>query len=351
MIDIKSRKFPYKGECPICCDSESVHRIIESDNQPFSSYIQISCPTCGIFRIGRDLYYPDKIKDYVHSYIVSGVIREANETFQPVIELNANNIGNYLSRSIKPATFTERLDKILLFINKKTETAGQYVQLTYRDYPICFAKDKHEFYYMVRILFKEEYIEFKYLYEDSERWPDRNYTPVSSIDDAVEGYQPIDFIEGRPSIRGWEKIDKLTHANTEINNNQCFVAMWFDDSMNAIWQNGILPGILDAGYKPVRIDKVEHNDQITDKIIAEIRQSKILLADFTGQRPGVYYEAGFARALNKTVISCCRKDDLKNLHFDTRQYSHIIWETPEELREKIKNRILATAPLKYEDKK
>jgi len=35
------------------------------------------------------------------------------------------------------------------------------------------------------------------------------------------------------------------------------------------------------------------------------------------------------------VIWCVRKDQLDEVHFDTRQYNHIVWETPEELKEKL----------------
>ena len=40
----------------------------------------------------------------------------------------------------------------------------------------------------------------------------------------------------------------------------------------------------------------------------QIRKSKFLIADFTGQRGGVYYEAGFAYGLGLPVIWTCRKD-------------------------------------------
>jgi hypothetical protein len=67
-----------------------------------------------------------------------------------------------------------------------------------------------------------------------------------------------------------------------------------------------------------------------------------VVADFTGQKAGVYYEAGFARALRREVIMTCRADDFKNLHFDTNHLSHVKWSTPAELREKLAARIRAT---------
>ena len=41
------------------------------------------------------------------------------------------------------------------------------------------------------------------------------------------------------------------------------------------------------------------------------------------------------------VIFICREDALQNVHFDTRQYNHIVWETPEELRQGLAARISA----------
>lgn len=95
---------------------------------------------------------------------------------------------------------------------------------------------------------------------------------------------------------------------------------------------------------PVRIDRVHHNEKICDKIIAEIRTCQFLVADVTLQRAGVYFEAGFAIGLGRPVIWSCREDDLKNVHFDTRQYNHIVWKEPTDLRIQLADRIKATIP-------
>lgn len=144
----------------------------------------------------------------------------------------------------------------------------------------------------------------------------------------------------RLSLNGWKHIAKLR----KIDSKQAFVAMWFDPSIDEIWEQGIKPALEETGYKPLRIDLEEHNEKICDKIIAEIRKSGLLIADFTGQRGGVYFEAGFALGLGIPVIWTCRKDYVSTLHFDTRQYNHIIWESAEELKKKLKNRIIATIP-------
>lgn len=133
--------------------------------------------------------------------------------------------------------------------------------------------------------------------------------------------------------------------------NQAFIAMWFNAEMQAAFDEGIRPALETLGFEARRIDQKEHNNKIDDEIIADIRQSRFLVADFTcgiidadGKgtaiaRGGVYFEAGFAMGLGIPVIWCCREDLINQVHFDTRQYNHITWKTPEELREKLKNRV------------
>ena len=87
-----------------------------------------------------------------------------------------------------------------------------------------------------------------------------------------------------------------------------------------------------------------HNNKIDDEIVAGIRRSKFLVADFTSHRGGVYFEAGLAIGLGLPVIWLCRKDELEKTHFDTRQYNFIVWETDQavELSRALQNRIEAT---------
>ena len=136
---------------------------------------------------------------------------------------------------------------------------------------------------------------------------------------------------------------------------QGFVARWFDCSMNQMHREGIEPAICDAGYRPRQINDKGFTGGVVDEILAEIRKSKFVVADLTscgkciacekcehiGARGGVYFEAGFALGLGKTVFLTCRKDRAKAVHFDIDHLNRIEWETPEDLREKLKNSILA----------
>jgi hypothetical protein len=126
---------------------------------------------------------------------------------------------------------------------------------------------------------------------------------------------------------------------------QGFVAMWFDKALDAAFVDGFAPAIRDCGFDPLRIDRKEHANKIDDEIVAEIRRSRFVVADFTSEpdrpRGGVYFEAGFALGLNIPVIWTCRADLLGQVHFDTRQFNHIDWKEPADLRERLRNRIAA----------
>ena len=144
------------------------------------------------------------------------------------------------------------------------------------------------------------------------------------------------------TVDGHGRIEDL--QNNPLSS-QAFVAMWINDETEEAFTEGLKPGIGDAGYQALRIDKKEDVVKIDDEIISEIRRSRFLVSDFTqgldGARGGVYFEAGFALGLGIPVIFVCRRDMVDKLHFDTRQYAHIVWDEPRDLRLAIRDRVRA----------
>jgi hypothetical protein len=65
------------------------------------------------------------------------------------------------------------------------------------------------------------------------------------------------------------------------------------------------------------------------------------VADFTGHRGGVYFEAGFAMGLGLPVFFTCRNTELEKLHFDVRQYNTIDWSDASDLSSRLQVRIEA----------
>ncbi len=136
---------------------------------------------------------------------------------------------------------------------------------------------------------------------------------------------------------------------------QGFVAMWFADCMDKVYKEGIEPAIRAAGYNPRRIDNKEFTGPVVDEILAEIRKSKFVVADFTGCEKctacekckhigapgGVYWEAGFAHGLDIPVFLTCHKDRGDAIHFNIDHIKRLHWDTPEDLCKQLKNSIEA----------
>jgi hypothetical protein len=147
------------------------------------------------------------------------------------------------------------------------------------------------------------------------------------------------FRQGLVTVLGWEQLEPLGGGVP----GRVFVAMWFDASMDDAYANGFSLGIKDCGLEPRRIDRLDFASKICDRILAEVRAAELVVADFTGFRSGVFFEAGFALGLERLVVFTCRQDGFAELpnHFDTRQYPHIGWSDPGDLRAKLADRIRA----------
>ena len=115
---------------------------------------------------------------------------------------------------------------------------------------------------------------------------------------------------------GYRRLREIMKPGKE--SRQCFVAMWFKPEMNEVFEKAIKPAIefIEEGessprYEAVKIDNIEHINDINDEIISQIRRSRFMVCDLTGYRGGVYFEAGFAYGLGLDVIYTCRKDWVK----------------------------------------
>jgi hypothetical protein len=145
---------------------------------------------------------------------------------------------------------------------------------------------------------------------------------------------------------GWNFFTQFQNPN--LASSIAFIAMKFDKKLKKFSDDWFEPAIRKAGYRPVRIDKHEHTNLIDDEIITNIRKSKFVIADFTYNSPGVYYESGCARALNMPVINLCNKECFESeenkVHFDTNHHPFLLWDwdNGEELCNQLKVKIEAT---------
>lgn len=142
-------------------------------------------------------------------------------------------------------------------------------------------------------------------------------------------------------LDGWKRVDEV-QKNQEKETKSVFVAMSFAPDMVKV-REAIKKAIHDCGYVPRIMDEIEHNHQIVPEMLYEIREAKFVIAELTGHNNGAYFEAGYALGYGKEVIHVCNKEKFKeDGHFDVKQINTVMWESTDDLTEKLIARIKAT---------
>ncbi|MFQ3549179.1 MAG: hypothetical protein SNJ70_05460 [Armatimonadota bacterium] len=219
--------------------------------------------------------------------------------------------------NVFPHRIQNRFDRALGNLCKMSKFFGDKLTLNSYDFTVLFLESPDSIFYMI-----DEMDNLGYL---------------KNINKLIDGGVTFSL-----SAKGIQRMQELESDKGRKESNQCFVAMWFNPNLDNAYENGIKLAIEECGFKSLRINEEITNDKICDRIIANIKKSRFVVADFTGHRGGVYFEAGFALGLGIPVIWTCREDCIEDLHFDTRQYNHIVWENEEDLKVQLINRIRAT---------
>lgn len=301
-------------QCPVCKrDNQKI--LAEED---YGDKITLDCARCGRYTISGTAEAVAEQKN--KSAQLSGWLRERNLYGKEIPMLTSSFLEEVIN-TLPNYSPMEKQKKLLKSLELLTEYPGGEVFLVPdSEASLAWAENSEEFNYYIQSLIDRGLI----VIQDSEGFRDISAPQYPIVITAA----------------GWEYIEKdQSDLNSKI---QVFVAMSFDRDLLSIYENAILPAIESTGYHPYRVDANPHLERIDAKIVAEIKNSRFIVADVTQQKAGVYYEAGFAHGLGIPVIWCVRKDELENVHFDTRQYNHIVWETEDELKEGLKDFILAT---------
>ena len=306
-----------RQQCPICEGKTGPY--VHGDDSD-----QIPCPKCGTYFLTRSaLPAMDSIAPR-QRIVLSGFVRDQTTTRQTAT-LNSQNVRDSAEWPIPDleGRASRMLALAIEFLEVYPNDRDSFQPTADRFVSASYSRDGSNALRVARVLEELGYVEV----DDP-----RDFT--------IAGVARYRSINCRITARGRlyaEQKSKAIDAST-----RGFAAMWFDATMEDAWELGIRPAIAEAGFDPVRIDRVEHINRIDDEIMLQIRAARFVVADFTGHRLGVYFEAGFALGLDIPVIWTCRKDEMNDLHFDIRQYNCIDWTTLDDLRKRLANRIQAT---------
>ena len=105
---------------------------------------------------------------------------------------------------------------------------------------------------------------------------------------------------------------------------QVFVAMQFGHPFDTLYQEVIYPLSKALGLNVIRIDEVAGPGIIFEDIKRQIAEAKIVIAEITAPNQNVFYELGYAHALNKPTILLAQRG--KELPFDIRSYRVIFYD-------------------------
>jgi nucleoside 2-deoxyribosyltransferase len=218
-----------------------------------------------------------------------------------------------------PRTVLERMDRTLLNFGAATQVPGRWVEVLEGAEQFFYAEDEGALIFLRDQLLNGGYIDQRK--QDARKW--------------------------RLTAKGWQRVFDLTREAERQQLTTGFIAMSFGDGM-AMAAAALHQGVEAAGYQPFIIRHEQFNHDIHDGVIAGIRRARFVVADMTGQRQNVYYEAGFAEGLGKPVIYTCRRDcldgqaDSERMHFDIRNRNVIVWEAPDTLPDRLQMRIEST---------
>jgi hypothetical protein len=290
-------------ECPLCGTGTAK---FQAGDPRF-----VSCPICGKFGLDFRLQVDRDMQGERHPYL-SAATRKASESGRLLI-LDLSN-WKTIEEEQRTIRISEKLTLLLRLIGDRSGSpGGEWKIESYCDYPLVAAQNPAELGAYL------EYLARRGLIEERAR---RNDGTLYAL-----------------TIPGWQEIEPIPPIGGVPG--RCFVAMSFDVSLDAAYVRGIKPAIIDCGFEPVCMKEIATNEGITDRILSEIRLAQFVVADFTGQRGGVYFEAGFARGLGRKVIWARRTDELHLVHFDIKHFGHVVWDDPADLRTKLSQSILA----------
>jgi hypothetical protein len=291
---------PVPTVCSIC-------KMRDQQGEPGAT-TDMACARCGRYQITIQAMHELRDAPDAARPLMAGWVRSQNR-LGSIPLINVETIA--LVRTLPQLEFMERARRLLIYLAEKTEMLGRRVSAVVPEVGALLQTfENNEIGYVARFL-------------------------------QEQGWAHFDPANGETQLTGKGFVQADEWRRSHVASTQGFVAMWFDDDLQAAWTDGFARAISEAGYKPQRIDKKEHVNKICDEIVAEIRRSRFVVADFTGHRGGVYFEAGFAQGLGLPVVWTCQKSALKELHFDVRQYNCIDWETPAELAARLEARITA----------
>lgn len=148
------------------------------------------------------------------------------------------------------------------------------------------------------------------------------------INDArVFGY--TEFVNNFSGLCGISVCNSATATiqNIQISEKKptVFAIMKFEHDFDTLYEEVIKTQCDRLGFKATRADEVYTSSSIIQDIVREISSAAIIIADITMDNPNVFYELGYAHALQKPTILLADIGKRDRLPFDISGYRTIFY--------------------------
>lgn len=249
--------------CPICGEHFDRHHSSQADvfeGECFKcGWVSMTAAALSLLRsIDRQKTQAEGQDIARKMYVLSGLTRNAPKGS---LTISSELIEKLRDGELGDRRMSEKFVLAMKWLDRKSSYLGEIVAIReFRDYPVAFCRHAGEFTNLLQAIAERGLIE------------------------VIEGMGPTG-LQARLTPKGWEWLENGPDTTGRF----CFVAMSFDPDLNPV-SYCIQEAIRDAGYIPIRTDEDEYTGGVMDKVFAEIRRSRFVVADFTQNRGGVYFE-------------------------------------------------------------
>ena len=143
----------------------------------------------------------------------------------------------------------------------------------------------------------------------------------------------LEFVLSKPlegtgaGLFAWDAAE-VVFAGTELTAVQprIFVIMPFSEPFDTLYREVIHPVANRLGFEIVRVDEIAGPGIIVDDIQRQISQSNAVVAEISSRNPNVFYELGYAHALEKPAVLLAKRESSGEMPFDIRGYRAIFYD-------------------------
>lgn len=118
----------------------------------------------------------------------------------------------------------------------------------------------------------------------------------------------------------------ISDFSVEIVKPKAFIVMQFSEEFNKLYNEVIKPICQEFGLECERADEFYTSTPIIADIVNSLIECSIIIAEITPDNPNVYYELGYAHAINKQTILLCDRNKRSKLPFDISSFRTLFYE-------------------------